>query len=357
MASTPNISNTFIPHSQPTLGEDEARAVAAVVSSGHIAEGKVVSDFEKAFAQKMGIRDAVAVSSGTAALHLTLLAMDVGPGNEVIIPSYVCTALLHAIEYVGAKPVLAEIDPRSYNLDASDVQKRITEQTKAIIVPHLFGLAVDLDRFLDLNVPLIEDCAQAVGGTYHNKMLGTFGQAAIFSFYATKVMAAGEGGMVISKSPELLERIRDLKTYDEKAADRTRYNYKMTDMQAALGKVQLGRLDEFISRRRKIAQNYIQAFDSLAVKLPVEQDEHIYYRFTVGLDSDCEAMIRNLGKQEIGSARPIFLPIHRHLKTDGYPITAHAWTTTLSIPIYPSLPSAAIDRVSDCFIRNYEKYR
>ena len=357
MANTPKISNTFIAHSRPTLGDGEAQAVAAVVRSGQIAEGRVVADFEKAFAKKMGVQDAVAVSSGTAALHLTLLAMDVGPGDEVIIPSFVCTALLHAIEYVGAKPVLAEIDPQTYNIDASDVRKRMTRQTRAIIVPHLFGLAADLDGLLKLDVPLIEDCAQAAGGTYRHKLLGTFGQAAIFSFYATKVMASGEGGMVISQSPEWLERIRDLKTYDQKPADRIRYNYKMTDMQAALGKVQLGRLDDFISRRRKIAQNYIRALKTLAVKLPVDQAEHIYYRFAVGLDSDCEPMIKNLMRQGIGCARPIFLPIHRHLKMEGFAITDRAWKTTLSLPIYPSLPSGAIDQVINCFISNYAKHR
>ncbi len=192
---------SFIPHSRPTLGEDEVRAVAAVIESGNIAEGEVVQRFEKAFARKMGVQHAVAVSSGTAALHLALLAMGIGPDEEVIIPSYVCTALLHAVQYVGARPVLAEIDPLIFNIDPDDVQKRITTRTGAIIVPHLFGAAADLDKLLKLNVPIIEDCAQAVGGTYQQKPLGTFGDIAIFSFYATKVMATGEGEMVTSNAP------------------------------------------------------------------------------------------------------------------------------------------------------------
>ncbi|MGD9026338.1 MAG: DegT/DnrJ/EryC1/StrS family aminotransferase [Desulfobacterales bacterium] len=183
----------FIPHYRPTLGAEEAAAVAAVVKSGNIAEGEVVARFEKAFAEKMGVGHALALSSGTAALHLTLLAMGVGPDDEVIIPCFVCTALLHAVQYVGAKPVLAEIDPATYNIDPSDVQKRISNRIKAIIVPYLFGLAADLDRLLELNIPLIEDCAQAVSGWYQNKPLGTFGAAAIFSFYATKMMAPARG--------------------------------------------------------------------------------------------------------------------------------------------------------------------
>ena len=149
-------SKIFIPHSQPTVGDDEARAVAAVIESGHIAQGETVARFESAFARKMGARDAVAVSSGTTALHLTLLAMGVGPGDEVIIPSYVCTALLNAVKYVSAKPILAEIDPLTYNIDAADVQSRVTGRTKAIIVPHMFGLAANLDQLLKLGVPIID---------------------------------------------------------------------------------------------------------------------------------------------------------------------------------------------------------
>ncbi len=355
MAITRQINKTFIPHSRSTLGDEEAQAAAAVVRSGHIAEGEAVARFEKAFAQKMGVEQAVAVSSGTAALHLTLLAMDVGPKDEVIIPSYVCTALLNAVAYVGAKPILAEIDPQTYNIDPGDVQKRITGRTKTIIVPHMFGLAADLDKLVELDIPIIEDCAQAVGGFYRNKLLGTFGEAAIFSFYATKVIATGEGGMVIAKSPDVLDRIRDLKTYDEKKANRMRYNYKMTDIQAALGEVQLGRLDDFIARRQNIARHYRQSLKSYAVKLPADRDEHIYYRFTVGLDTDCQPIIERLLQHGIGCARPVFLPIHRHLGIDGYPITDQAWYTTLSIPIYPSLKTEAMDQVIACFIKNIEK--
>ena len=139
VSHTTKSSATFIPHSQPTLGEDEVRAVASVIRSGDIAEGEVVARFEKTFAEKMGVQHAVAVSSGTAALHLILLAMGIGPGDEVIIPSYVCTALLHAVQYVGARPILSEIDSVSYNIDPDDVQKRITTRTKAVIVPHMFG--------------------------------------------------------------------------------------------------------------------------------------------------------------------------------------------------------------------------
>ena len=340
----------FIPHSRPTLGEEEARAVAAVIESGNIAEGEVVQRFENAFAEKLDVKHAVATSSGTAALHLVLLAMGIGPDDEVIIPSYVCTALLNAVLYVRGRPILAEIDPVTYNIDPDDVQKRITTRTKAIIVPHMFGLAADLDKLLKVDVPIIEDCAQAVGGTYRKKRLGTFADAAIFSFYATKMMATGEGGMVTASSIELIERIRDLKTYDEKEADKVRYNYKMTDVQAALGEVQLARLDDFIDQRKSIADQYVNALKSLNINLPEKNSEHIHYRFVVGLETDCNRLIQGLTREGIGCARPVFLPIHRHLKMAGYPVTDKVWESALSLPIYPSLHPNEVEQIITNFI-------
>lgn len=349
------LSLSFIPHSRPTLGKEEMRAASAVIASGHIAEGEVVKRFEKAFAAKMGVKDAVAVSSGTAALHLALLTMGIGSADEVIIPSYVCSALLHAVQHVGAKAVPAEINPMTYTMDPEDARQRITPRTRAIVVPHLFGLAAELDKFLSLNVPIIEDCAQAVGGTYHHRPLGSFGDAAIFSFYATKVMTTGEGGMIISKSSQIMEQARDLKTYDEKQTHRVRYNYKMTDIQAALGEVQLTRLDDFIRRRRKIARQYIELLNAPDIYLPSGNAEHIYYRFVVGLKTDCAPLIRELVRNRIGCARPVFLPLHRLLNMNGYPVTEKAWETSLSIPIYPSLHTREVEQIIGVFMDAYEK--
>src|SRR5512143_1781945 len=190
----------YIPHSRPTLDEEEARAAAAVVASGHVAEGPAVAAFEQELAALIGVPHAVAARSGTAALHLVLAAMGIGPGDEVIIPSFVCAALLHAIKYTGAVPVLADIDPATLNLDPRDVEQRLSPRTRAVILVHLFGLAADLPRFLGLGVPIIEDCAHCIGGIHGTRRLGAFGQAAVFSFYATKVIATGAGGMVTTGS-------------------------------------------------------------------------------------------------------------------------------------------------------------
>ena len=335
----------FIPHSRPTLGPEEAQAAAAVIESGHIAEGPVVKEFESAFAKRMGVGHAVATSSGTAALHLSLLALGIGRGDEVIMPAYVCTALLNATGYTGATPVFAEIDPLTHNIDADDVSKRLTDRTRAIIVPHLFGLPADLDRLLSLDVPIIEDCAQSVGAEFNGAPLGSLGELGIFSFYATKMVTCGEGGMVISNSAQLSARINDLKSYDEKQNYEPRFNYKMTDIQAAIGLIQLNRLDALIRRRREIADRYRRELTLPGIKLPSDNPAHIYYRFVLGLEADTQKAIRELNQKGIGCNRPVYTPLHRCLNISGYAITDNIWETSLSLPIYPSLSDMETDRI------------
>jgi dTDP-4-amino-4,6-dideoxygalactose transaminase len=263
--------------------------------------------------------------------------------------------LLNAVNFVGAAPVLAEIDPETYNLDPEDVKKRLTDRTKAIIVPHIFGLSADLDDLLALNVPVIEDCAQAVGSTYRRQYVGTFGEASIFSFYATKVMTTGEGGMVVSNSKGLIDRIKDLREYDNRDDYKIRYNYKMTDIQAAIGLAQLDRIEMFIERRREIAKSYNEAFDPLGLQLPPQDSSHIYYRYVIGVGVNADPLIQTFRKQGIGCARPVYLPLHRYLNLGGYSRTEKAWEQTVSIPIYPSLTKENTDRVIKKIIKSFKQ--
>lgn len=348
-----NVDSIFIPHSRPTLGQEEIAAVAKVIASSHIAQGKVVHEFEQAMAEKIGVGYAACTNSGTSALHLVLLAMGIGPQDEVIIPSYVCSALLNAVNYVEAVPVLADIIPQTYNLDPEDVKRRLTRRTKAIIVPHLFGLPANLEGLLALNVPIIEDCAQAVGSTYQQKYVGTFGEAAIFSFYATKVMTTGEGGMVVSDSKDIIDRVRMLREYDNRDQYEIGYNYKMTDIQAAVGLTQLARIEYFVRRRRSIAQSYYRAFDSLGLQFPLPDQDNIYYRYVIGLGTDSAPWIEALRKQGIGCTRPVHLPLHKYLNLKGYPQTTNAWKQALSIPIYPSLAKEDIDQVIEKIMETF----
>ena len=344
----------MIPHSQPMLGQAEIKKVAEVIASGQIAQGEMVAEFETAFAETMGVKDALAVSSGTAALHLVLAAMDIGAGDEVIMPSFVCTALLNAVSYVGAVPVIADIDPISYNIDPADTQKRISDRTRAIIVPHMFGLAADLKALLAFGIPIIEDCAQATGGSYSGRLLGTLGHAAVYSFYATKVMTTGEGGMIITDSRQLYDRMHDLRDYDNRDDYRIRYNYKMTDLQAAVGLEQLERLSDFIDRRRKIAAGYRQSLIDLPVRLPPKSSGHIYFRYVMDVGRDVSAWIAKLKQRGVACARPVYNPLHRYLALKGYPRTDSAWQNSLSIPLFPALTDTQAETVSSV-LRNLLK--
>ncbi len=350
------LKDDLIPHSKPTLGAEESRAVSEVIESGHIAAGEMADKFESALAEFLGLDYAMSTNSGTSALHLALLAIGVGPGDEVIIPSFVCSALLNAVNYTGAVPILAEIDPNTYNLNVADVQRRINKCTKAIIVPHLFGLAADLKPLLELDVPVIEDCAQSIGATYDQRPVGTMGVAALFSFYATKVITTGEGGMVVCNSGDIAARIRDLKTYDQREDYKVRFNYKMTDIQAALGIVQLQRLESIIRRRKAIAAEYNRAFNSCDLKLPPSDAGHIYFRYVLGLNMDSRPWIRELARRGIVCDRPIHFPLHRNLKLGGYPVTDKAWQQSLSIPIYPTLTDDEINRIIDSVTTCYKKF-
>lgn len=330
----------FIPHSRPFLGREEMDRAAALIASGQIAQGPETEAFENEFARWLSMDGAVAVNSGTAALHLTLLAMDVGPGDEVIIPSYVCTALLNAVHYVGAVPVIADALPETGNIDPDDVKKRMTPRTRAVIVPHLFGLPADMDALLSLGVPIVEDCAQAVGARHGRRLVGTMGHAAVFSFYATKVMTTGEGGMIVSNDQDLLSKAADLSAYDNRREYAVRYNYKMTDIQAAMGRVQLSRLSEMNRQRARISQRYDAGISALPIRAPARKSGRIYYRYAAAVRSGLDAWIDALTARGVGCARPVFKPLHHYIGRGDCPGAEAAWRTFLSLPVYPALSDA-----------------
>jgi len=338
----------MIPHSRPAIDETDINGVLSVLQSGCLVQGTEVALFEKEMAAFIGVKSAVAVSSGTAALHLALLALHIGPGDEVIIPSFVCTALLNAVRLVGATPVLSDIDEGHFNMAVTDVKRRLTTKTKALIVPHLFGQAADIRELTALGLPIIEDCAQSLGGRYLTKMTGSYGILSIYSFYATKLLATGEGGMVMSPDEKLTEYMRDLRDYDEKDDDRLRYNYKMTDMQAALGRSQRKRLPDFLNRRQAIARRYDQALQALGFPLPSKQPDrdHIFYRYILQ-HGQVEQLMRAMTDRGIACRRPIYRPLHHYLGRVDFPVTERAWQESLSIPIYPALRNEDIFHIEN----------
>ena len=337
-------NDPVIPHSRPTIGPDDIRAVTEVMLSGHLAQGEKVRQFEEAVAAYLGRRGAVATSSGTSALHLALLALGLSAGDEVLLPSYTCVAVLHAVRYVGATPRVVDIEPEGYNLCADESRRRLTPRVKAAIVPHMFGMAADLAPLASLGIPLIEDCAQALGGSYRGRPVGSVGTITVCSFYATKMITTGEGGMLLADSEVILRRARELRDYDGRTTLETRFNYKMTDMQAALGLSQLDRLSAFLARRRQLASRYTADLRNLPITLPTVKPErtHAFYRYVIGAD-DAPRMARRLSRRGIQCKAPVFHPLHGYLKQKGFPHTEAAMRTALSIPLYPSLTEEEVD--------------
>ena len=358
----------MIYHSKPTLTREDASAAADVINSGYISQGEVVARFESKLAKYIGVKGGAAVSSGTSAIHLSLIALGVKEGDDVAMPSYVCPALLNAISYIGANPLLIDINPDSYNISPADLKRKLTKKTRAVIVPHIFGLPADIEDISSIGIPVIEDCAQSVGASYKGKKAGSFGHCAIFSFYATKVMTTGEGGMVLSNSDKILEKIRDLREYDHKPNYMVRYNYKMTDLQAAIGISQLKRLDSLIYRRREIAKLYNNRFSELGISIPKIYPEsgHIFFRYVIKRSGQWSVVsgqkleddLKFFEANGVKCMRPVFKPIHRYLTPPpspllqgggewggGFPEAERAWNELVSIPIYPSLTDGDVKKI------------
>jgi perosamine synthetase len=328
----------MISHSEVALDEEDIASVVKVLRSGELAQGRVVASLEETIASFIGVNHGAAVNSGSAALHLALLALGVEENAEVIVPSYVCTALLHAVKYVRATPVVADIDPHTYNITAETIKKVITPKTQAVIVPHMFGLPADIEPIVALGVPIVEDCAHSVGASVDGSYVGSFGVVSILSFYATKMLGAGEGGMVLTNNHGLIEAVRDLRDYDEKETYRVRYNYKMTDIQAALIQSRLKKLPSCIDKRNELAAFYTSELEGIKATMPLvpKGRKHGWYRYVIQLE-DATGFLEKMEKRGIACRRPVFKPLHRYLSVPGCPISDEVWERAVSIPIYPSL--------------------
>jgi perosamine synthetase len=339
-------AGVIIPHSRPFLDQDDVAAVSEVLSSGEIAQGEKVREFEDGIARFVGAKYGVACSSGTAALHLALLGLGVGAGDEVVMPSYVCSSPYFATVQAGALPKIADIDIADFNLSVESAKKQLAAKTKAMIVPHMFGTAAEIDDLLELGVPVIEDCAQSLGAEYRGRRVGSYGAVSTFSFYATKMIAAGEGGMVLTSSREFYGRLVDLRDYDKKPLVPAKYNYKMTDFQAALGLSQLRKLERFIERRTEIARVYTESFSKYDVELPTSPSykKSVFFRYIVKL-SDMRRVQDAAKRKGVVCEKPVFQPLHSALSLKGYPNSDAAREGALSIPLYPALTENEVEYV------------
>jgi perosamine synthetase len=331
-----------VPHSRPWVGEREASQVADVVRSGQIAQGPKVLELERRWSEATRNEAAVAVGSGLAALRLGLLALGVTAGDEVVIPAYSCVALCNAVLALGATPVFADVLPELWTLSADDVARRLTPRTRAIIAVHQFGVPADLESLSRFDLPVVEDCAHGIGGLSSGVPFGAGGAVSMASFYATKMLAAGEGGILAGDDPAMIERAREARDYGDRPPDGRHLNDKMTDLEAAMALVQLDRLEEMLDRRAERALDYLRLLGPLAedglVVLPTSVEGRIWYRFAVQLTRhDAARISRDMWSRGVHAEQPVWDLRGTRFWDGELTVTSQAFDRVLSLPLYPDL--------------------
>ena len=344
----------MIPHSRPTVIPELGPAVLRVVASGQHAGGAERAAFEGELARLCGVRHAVAVQSGSAALHLALLVLGVPRGARVLAPSYACAALLNAIDAVGGVPLLADVEPASLAITAETARAALAREGLAAagascaIVAHALGRPAPLERW-DLGVRVVEDAAMALGATCAGRPAGARGTVAIASTYATKMISTGQGGALLTSDDALAADARDRIQYDGREAWRASWNYPLSDLAAALGRPQLAALPGWVERRRAIAARYQRAAERSGRAGPPDPPGSNAYRFLLRFadPSERDAARRAFAARGIEAKNPVHRPLHRYLRLfdRDFPVTTEAWETGLSVPLYPSLEDAEVERI------------
>jgi dTDP-4-amino-4,6-dideoxygalactose transaminase len=350
------------------VGREEIRNVVSALKSGSIAQGPKVREFEQKFASYLGVKHAVAVNSGTTALHVALLACGIAPGDEVIVPSFTFIATANAVLYAGAKPVFADVREDSFNIDVDDVKKKTTEKTKAVIPVHLYGQPADMKELMDYSaekkVAVIEDACQSHGALYAGRKTGSFSMGC-FSFYPTKNMTTGEGGMITTDDggiAELCSVIRNHGSRKRYYHEMLGYNYRMTDINAAIGLAQLEKLDGFNKKRVENAgylTRRLRKLKGLITPAVLENRSHVFHQYTIriteqfGLSRD--EVVSKLGEKDIGTGIYYPLPVHQQelYKKIGYnvtlPVTERLAGEVLSLPVHPALRKKDLRYIVDAF--------
>src|SRR5690606_30819651 len=355
------MNQPLIPAAKPIIGEEERAAVDAVLRSGMVAQGPQVAAFEEEFsAALVEGRRCQAVSSGTAGLHVGLLAAGVGPGDEVIVPSFTFAATANSVALTGATPVFADIDPDTFCLDPESVAAAVTERTRGIMPVHLYGHPADMDGLgavaAEHGLEIYEDAAQAHGASLHGRMVGTWGRFAMFSLYPTKNMTSGEGGMVACADEEVARSVRLLRNQGmerQYANEVVGLNVRMTDLHAAIGRVQLGKLAGWTAQRQANAAFFDANLKGVVVPPVAEGAVHVYHQYTIRVEAgERDAMVSAL-REEHGVGTGVYYPIpnHRLSSLERY-APAHELTQTeaaaaqvISLPVHPSLSQDDLERI------------
>ncbi|MCA9940249.1 MAG: DegT/DnrJ/EryC1/StrS family aminotransferase [Anaerolineales bacterium] len=348
----------MIPISKPYIGAEERQAVLAVLDSGYLVQGPVTAQLEEKFATLCGVQHAIATSSGTTALHLALLAHGIGPGDEVITSSFTFIATVNSILYVGATPVFVDIEPDTFNMNPALVEAAVTPRTKAIMPVHLYGLPCDMAAIAAAaarhGLVIIEDAAQAVGARFRGQVTGSFGTG-VFSLYATKNVMSAEGGMITTNDTALAEQCRLLRNHGMKRRyyyEMMGYNFRLTNLHAALGVAQMDRLADFTARRRANA-TYLNAHlrDVMTPRVPAGY-EHVWHQYTVRVPAKRDAAAEQLGRNGVGTG--IFYPIPAHRQAYvrerigevHLPVTGQMAAEVLSLPVHPQLSQADLEKIA-----------
>jgi perosamine synthetase len=359
-----------IPLSQPDITAAEIEEVVAVLRSTRLSLGPKMEEFEASVSDYVGQPFGIAVSSGTAGLHLCIRALGMGPGDEVIVPSFTFIAAANAIRYEGATPVFVDIDPLSLNLDPARVEEAITPRTRAIIAVHTFGVPAEMDTLLDIaerhDLRIIEDACEAIGAEYDGRRVGTFGDAAVFAFYPNKQITTGEGGMVVTRDPHLATAIRAMRNQGRYDSDHWHqhsvlgWNYRLSEINCALGCAQMRRLDHILSIRKTVARTYDEALRNVEgiepPPLQLSRRQISWFVYVVRLaprfsQQDRDAIARNLINQGIGCGR-YFAPIHTQPAYNlpiahPLPVTEAVSSHTLALPFFNLLDEKNILQIAE----------
>ena len=353
-----------IPLSEPDITSLEIEAVVSVLRSTRLSLGPRLNEFEESVAQRVGVPYAVAVSSGTAALHLCVRALGIGPGDEVIVPSFTFIAAANAIRYEGATPVFVDIDPHTLNADPSCIETAITRRTRAIMAVHTFGLAARMDAILAIaerhGLFIIEDACEAIGATFAGRPVGSFGDAAVFAFYPNKQITTGEGGLVVTRDASLASNMRALRNQGRFETDEWHqhsilgFNYRLSEINAALGHAQMQRLDEILHKRAAVAQVYDRLLaNSDGITLPPRAqapDTMSWFVYVVRLADHRDRVAQELSSKGIQCGR-YFAPVHQQEAYAQWPcphslaVTVAESRRTLALPFFNNLSEAQIEYV------------
>jgi perosamine synthetase len=347
----------MIPISAPLLGDEEKKAVLETIESGQLAQGKRVKAFEEGFAAVCGVKHAIATSSGTTALHTTVLAHGIGPGDEVITTPFTFIASANAAIFAGARPVFVDIDERTYNMDPGRIEAAISPRTKAILPVHLFGNPCDMEAIMDIaakhGLVVIEDACQAHGATVGGRKVGSFGTGC-FSFYPTKNITTAEGGIITTNDDEVADRARLIRSHGQRERyyhEMIGYNFRMTEIQAAIGLVQLGKLEQFNAARRAHAEYLTARLKGVIAPTATPGCRHVYHQYTIRVPDDRDALAEHLRERGIGTMIYYPVPVHKQVAyqrlgyQDHLPVAERASREVLSLPVHPALTREELDRI------------